>query len=58
MAADVERMRLRAVSTFEHMDEAEITEGFTRMDAALAADAIPAPPPAQLDMLVLARSGK
>ena len=56
LAADVERMRLRAISTFEHMDEAEITEGFARMDAALAAGAIPTPPPpALLDMLVLAR---
>lgn len=33
----VEQLRLRAVSTFEHMTEAELDEGFARLDAALAA---------------------
>jgi len=55
IAADVERIKLRAVSTFEHMDEAEIQEGFALMDAALARGEIPVPPPARLDMLVLGR---
>ena len=36
----VERLRLRAVSTFEHMTEQELDEGFARLDAALAAGAI------------------
>ncbi|MDB5423265.1 MAG: hypothetical protein JWQ29_681 [Phenylobacterium sp.] len=36
----VERLRLRAVSTFEHMTEQELEEGFARIDAALAAGAI------------------
>jgi ubiquinone/menaquinone biosynthesis C-methylase UbiE len=55
IAEDVERIKLRAISTFEHMDEAEIAEGFARMDAALDADDIPTPPPALLDMLILTR---
>jgi ubiquinone/menaquinone biosynthesis C-methylase UbiE len=36
----VERLRLRAVSTFEHMTEQELTEGFARLDAALLAGTI------------------
>jgi ubiquinone/menaquinone biosynthesis C-methylase UbiE len=35
-----ERLRLRAVSTFEHMTEQELQEGFARMDAALTAGTI------------------
>jgi ubiquinone/menaquinone biosynthesis C-methylase UbiE len=31
------RLRTRAISTFEHLDEAEIVEGFRRMDAEIAA---------------------
>lgn len=36
----VARLRHRAVSTFEHMTEAELDEGFARIDAALAAGTI------------------
>jgi ubiquinone/menaquinone biosynthesis C-methylase UbiE len=36
-AAYVERLRMRAISTFEHLSEAEIDEGFARMDADVAA---------------------
>jgi ubiquinone/menaquinone biosynthesis C-methylase UbiE len=56
MAADVERLRLRAISIFEHMDEAELAEGFAQMDEALARDDIPIPPPTVLDMLALRRA--
>jgi hypothetical protein len=38
--AAVARLKLRAVSIFEHLTEAEITDGFARMDADLAAGAI------------------
>lgn len=37
LAAAVTRLKLRAVSVFEHIGEAEMTEGFARMDADLAA---------------------
>ena len=40
IAGAVERLRLRAVSTFEHLTEAELDEGFARIDAALAAGTI------------------
>jgi SAM-dependent methyltransferase len=36
----VAKLRLRAVSTFEHMTEQELEEGFARLDAALAAGTI------------------
>jgi len=36
----VARLKLRAVSVFEHLSEAEMTEGFARMDADLAAGTI------------------
>jgi ubiquinone/menaquinone biosynthesis C-methylase UbiE len=36
----VARLKLRAVSTFEHLTEAELTEGFARIDADLAQGAI------------------
>jgi ubiquinone/menaquinone biosynthesis C-methylase UbiE len=36
----VERLRLRAVSTFEHLTEQELDEGFACVDAALAAGTI------------------
>lgn len=37
LAEAVERLKLRAVSIFEHMTEAELDEGFAALDAALAA---------------------
>jgi len=40
MAEAVARLHLRAASTFEHMTEAELDEGFARLDAALAAGTI------------------
>jgi SAM-dependent methyltransferase len=40
IAEAVARLHLRAASTFEHMTEAELDEGFTRLDAALAAGTI------------------
>ncbi len=40
MAAAVARLKLRAVSVFEHLTEAEMVEGFARLDADLAAGTI------------------
>jgi ubiquinone/menaquinone biosynthesis C-methylase UbiE len=37
LAAAVARLKFRAVSVFEHLTEAEMTEGFARIDADLAA---------------------
>jgi ubiquinone/menaquinone biosynthesis C-methylase UbiE len=48
-----ERLRLRALSTFEHMSEEEIAEGFARMDAAAAGEAQPRPVIRSSDLLVL-----
>ena len=36
LAESAERLRTRAISTFEHMDEAEIEAGFRRMDDEIA----------------------
>lgn len=44
--AAAERLRLRGLSIFEHMSEAELQEGFARMDAALAAGRVQAKPSA------------
>ena len=47
LPAAAERLRLRGYSVFEHMTEAELQDGFARMDAALAAGTIrPKPSPA------------
>lgn len=40
LADAVARLKLRAVSTFEHMTEAELDEGFARIDADFAAGTI------------------
>lgn len=48
-----EKLRLRAISTFEHMTEAEIEEGFARLDAHLARGADATPSTGQSDLLVL-----
>lgn len=37
LAESARRLRTRAISTFEHLDETEIEEGFRRMDAEIAA---------------------
>jgi ubiquinone/menaquinone biosynthesis C-methylase UbiE len=47
------RLRLRALSTFEHMSEAEIAEGFARMDVAVAQEAQRKPVVRASDLLVL-----
>lgn len=48
-----EKLRLRAISTFEHMSEAEIEEGFARLDAHLARGADASPSTGQSDLLVM-----
>lgn len=40
LTAAAEQLKLRAVSTFEHMTEAELEEGFARLDADLARGAV------------------
>lgn len=40
VASAVAKLKLRAVSTFEHLTESELAEGFARIDADLAAGAI------------------
>lgn len=52
----VSRLKLRAISTFEHMTEAEIAAGFARMEADEAAGAMPGPVVEQCSMLVLTRA--
>jgi len=52
-AEAAEKLRLRAISTFEHMTEAEITEGFARMDAYVAAGSDAPPDTGNSDLLVL-----
>jgi hypothetical protein len=49
----VERLRLRSISTFEHLTEAEIVEGFARLDAAVAAGTLPELATGVRDLLVL-----
>jgi ubiquinone/menaquinone biosynthesis C-methylase UbiE len=49
----VERLRLRSISTFEHLDADEIAEGFARLDAAVAAGTLPAMATGLRDLLVL-----
>lgn len=51
------RLKLRAISTFEHLDEEEIVAGFARMDADAAAQAAdPRPIAEDCQLLVLART--
>ena len=50
----VEQLRLRAVSTFEHMTDQELDEGFARLDAALAAGTL-APKSTFGDFIVFGR---
>jgi hypothetical protein len=50
----VERLKLRAVSTFEHLTEDELAEGFARIEADLAAGAV-VRKSATSDFLVFAR---
>jgi SAM-dependent methyltransferase len=53
MTDAVERLRLRSISTFEHLTEAEIAEGFANLDAAVAAGTLPAVASGVRDVLVL-----
>ena len=55
LASAVARLKLRAVSTFEHLTEAELTEGFARIDADLAVGAI-VPKPTTGDFIVFTRA--
>jgi ubiquinone/menaquinone biosynthesis C-methylase UbiE len=50
------RLRMRAISTFEHMSEDEILEGFARLDAALAEETQCRPVIRSSDLLVLGRA--
>jgi SAM-dependent methyltransferase len=54
IAGAVARLRHRAVSTFEHMTDEELDEGFARIDAALAAGTI-AEKPTLGDFIVFER---
>ena len=54
LPAAAERLRLRGISIFEHMTEAEIEKGFAAMDAALAAGTI-RPEPSAAAYIVFAR---
>ncbi len=48
-----ERLRHRAISTFEHLREAEIEEGFAQLDRAVAEEIEPKPAFTRADLLVL-----
>jgi len=52
LAESARRLRTRAISTFEHLDEAEIEAGFRRMDAEIAAGP-EGPTHGDCDLLVL-----
>lgn len=52
LAESARRLRTRAISTFEHLSEAEIAEGFRRMDADIAAGP-EGPTRGDCDLLVL-----
>lgn len=52
LAESARRLRTRAISTFEHLDEAEIRAGFRRMDAEIAAGP-EGPTQGDCDLLVL-----
>lgn len=48
----VARLKLRAITTFEYMTEAEIEEGFARLEARVAAGNFTLPPAQRSDLLV------
>jgi ubiquinone/menaquinone biosynthesis C-methylase UbiE len=54
LAAYLDRMRLRAISTFEHMTEKEIAAGFAALEADVAAETVPRPVEDDATLLVLA----
>jgi ubiquinone/menaquinone biosynthesis C-methylase UbiE len=53
LAAYAERLRLRAISTFEHLDEEEIRRGFAALDRAVQAEDVPQLVTSDGDLLVL-----
>jgi ubiquinone/menaquinone biosynthesis C-methylase UbiE len=53
MAEAADRLRLRAISTFEHLTGAETDAGFAALDAALASRAATGPVEGDSDLLVL-----
>jgi ubiquinone/menaquinone biosynthesis C-methylase UbiE len=53
LAAYAERLRLRAISIFEHLTEEEIQEGFAALDRAVAAEVTPRQATMDTDLLVL-----
>jgi ubiquinone/menaquinone biosynthesis C-methylase UbiE len=52
-ADNAERLKRRAISTFDFLSEAEIVAGFARMDADVAAETDPKPVTSLSDLLVL-----
>jgi ubiquinone/menaquinone biosynthesis C-methylase UbiE len=55
MAEYADRLRLRAISTFEYLSEEEIARGFAALDAAVAAADEDRPVVGNFDVLVLAK---
>jgi len=53
LAAYAERLRLRAISTFEYLAEDEIRAGFAALDRAVRAEDVPQPVGVDGDLLVL-----
>jgi ubiquinone/menaquinone biosynthesis C-methylase UbiE len=53
LAESASRLRLRAISTFDHMTDAELAEGFAALDRAVAAETTPRPVSGLSDLLVL-----
>ncbi|WP_433222603.1 class I SAM-dependent methyltransferase [Dactylosporangium sp. CS-047395] len=53
LAAYAERLRLRAISTFEHLTDEELERGFAALDEAVAAGEIAGPITMDSDVLVL-----
>jgi ubiquinone/menaquinone biosynthesis C-methylase UbiE len=53
LAEHAERLRHRAISTFEYLSEDEIARGFAALDAAVAEESTPRPVESTADLLVL-----
>lgn len=53
LADNAERLRTRAISTFDHLSEEEIRDGFASLDEAVAAETEPRPITSLSDLLVL-----
>jgi hypothetical protein len=54
LAVYAERLRLRAISTFEHLTEEETEQGFAALDRAVEAGDISGPSTMDSDLLVMA----